>query len=575
MFTPARIVVLDDKREHLDAIERAIQDLGSSCVCITYDPGNDPSPDPFLRARLIFMDLQLLGDQFNSNFNQHYAEIQRLLSLVRQPDAGPYLLVLWTAKPDQVDGLREYLEKNLFAESPHTRPVKLVRMSKEEFIELGSGTAKDPQAIRDHIVQQLRSVPAMAALLQWEDEINDASDRVVFDVLKLASSAEVDGQPDVGAALRRLATAAVGAPNVARDPRAAIHSALLPLLEDHVQYEAATPFTREPEAGVPIDTMSHPSGGSGPEAEAEPAFPTPTEGGTADPTILAAASEPSEPDAPGAAAPDDSRDTQPADSADHAELETSGFFARASLESLGTLFSADAPPGETDAPDSAPNPDPAADRAASVWDQALSGTAELQELGRDQAAELNTHLHLGGASARLTSTVWGAICELEAGVDWPNELGLSSEEAYREHILMCLRDLRGNELPAADKLRLLQIRIGAACDYAQKTEGPIPYVLAAFVPASTRRDTATQPLKLHSLQDSSPNWLSPVLKLSAVGHLVVDPRFVRSRGEEAAAAFPVVNRLREQLLMQLIGAVARHGDRPGTVYFEGSDSPLA
>ena len=216
MFTPARIVVLDDKPKHLLAIEKTIRELGSSCVCLTYDPKVDPPALPFSRARVIFMDLQLLNDQFNTDFKQHYAEIQRILTSVIKPDAGPYLLVIWTAKHDRVAELEEYLKKNLFSKLPHTRPVKLLGMAKEQFINLSTGEAKDPEAMRDYIAEQLKSVPALAALLEWENEIIAASDRVVADVLRLASTAPVVDQPDVGVALRRLAIAAVGAPNVAR-----------------------------------------------------------------------------------------------------------------------------------------------------------------------------------------------------------------------------------------------------------------------------------------------------------------------------------------------------------------------
>lgn len=68
-----------------------------------------------------------------------------------------------------------------------------------------------------------------------------ASDRVVGDALQLAAAEPGTGAtPDLGAALRWLAVAAVGEPNVRKDARAAIHSAVLPLLEDHVQYRKDT-----------------------------------------------------------------------------------------------------------------------------------------------------------------------------------------------------------------------------------------------------------------------------------------------------------------------------------------------
>ena len=146
--------------------------------------------------------------------------------------------------------------------------------------------------------------------------------------------------------------------------------------------------------------------------------------------------------------------------------------------------------------------------AQSIWDAALAGTGVPPYLNRGQAAGLNSHVHLGGASSRLTPIMWGAI-SLEKTINWKSELGLTSEQEYREHILKSLSPHRGNALPAEEALHVMQIRIGASCDYAQKTEGPIPYVIAAFVPLTTRINGA-KPLELHRLQNDSTAWLSPV-----------------------------------------------------------------
>ena len=410
MFTPARVVVLDDDPAHLGAIRTAIEALGSSCVCLTYSEEKDPPEAPFARARVIFMDLQLRNRQ--TNFNLHYAEIQRILGKVIPPDGGPFLLIVWTDRPEQIQDLEAYLEKNLYPRHPHTRPVQLVSMSKADFIVLETGEARDPEALREHVGRQLEVVPALAALLRWETDIIAASDRVVHDIMNFARTVPTTSSPDIAFALRWLATEAVGAPNVAKDPQGAVHTALLPILEDHVQYEIVM--------------------------------------------------DPSSPD---------------------------------------------------------------------IWSTALTSEDKLADLSRQQAAELNSHIHLGGGGGRLDATSWGAICELEDRVYWKHEFGIENADAYVRRILGRLKTPKGPPVAVQD-IRLVQVRIGAACDYAQRSDGPIPFALGAFVPLpqwnksqdlQNQKKLTLSPLELS--QDST-CWLSPMLNIEGwgVGQLLVDPR---------------------------------------------------
>lgn len=113
-----------------------------------------------------------------------------------------------------------------------------------------------------------------------------------------------------------------------------------------------------------------------------------------------------------------------------------------------------------------------------------------------------------------------------------------------------------------DKVAVVQIRIGAACDYAQKTTGPIPYALAALLPEKVG-------LKPHELTPNSTAWISPELDLgSGIVQVFVEPRFVRVRGEKAANTFKAIGRIKEQLLLELVSAIGHHSSRPGIVRFQ-------
>jgi hypothetical protein len=443
MFPSPRFVVVDDNSDHLLAISKTMSDLGSSCAMVPYSSEVDVPTEPFLAARAIFMDLQLASRSATADFNRHFAEIQRILLRVIPREGLAYLLILWTDRPDQAEALQAYLSANLYPSAPYARPLQILPLSKTKFINI-DGTPVDALLLKTQILEHIGSNPALVALFAWESDILAASNQVLADVARIARR-EPDGQPELPVALKRLAIEAVGEHNVASDPQGAIHSALLPLLQDHVQQQAPVKdhdVTRE-------------------------------------------------------------------------------------------------------------------------WDRAFEGApVPLVALTLGRAGALNSQLHLGSATSAVLSTTWGSVCLLEEGLNWGSEFGLSGSSDFIDPIL---GKLKAKKTPGAELAKLVQIRVGAACDYAQKIDGPIPYALAAFVPIAEGQNDP------YRLMDGATTWISPALDVLdwGIGHFVVDPRFIRIRGKEFVSELKVVSRIREQLLIQLITTISQHGARPGTMQFSG------
>lgn len=436
MFTPPRFVVIDDDLNHLDAIVTTIQSLGSVCARVHYKPEQDVPKELFTAVRAIFIDLQLQDRSASSDFNRHFAEIQRILGNVIQPTGGPYILVVWTDKPERVTELQAYLAKKFFVDKPYTKPIAIVPLSKTDYISIDTGEQTSGNLLED-IRTHLNAQPAMNALVQWEAEVLGAATKVLADVATLA--AEFDGDASLPTLLRRLAVEAVGHANAADDPRASVHAALLPLLQDHLQ----------------------------------------------------------------------------------------------------------------NAPD-----------VNSEWGRAFeSATEPAPLLSKAQVSLLNTKLHVTkqDEARPVSALAWGAACELESDIDW-SEFGLKDEAEYREQVVA--KNLKIEWAKYKDKVKVAQIRIGAACDYAQKTTGPIPYALAALLPVREGE-------KAHELTPKSTAWISPELDFGdGIVQFFVQPRFVRVRGEGVAAKFKTFGRIKEQLLLELVEAVGHHSSRPGIVRFQ-------
>ncbi|WAC53125.1 hypothetical protein [Frigoribacterium sp. SL97] len=422
----------------MHAIGDAIQGLGSACARVLYSAEQDPDPILFLGVRGLFMDLQLQDRAMTSDFNRHYAEIARILSHVISEQGGPYVLVVWTDNPQHVDDLQPYLSE-LFDAKPYLRPVAILPLSKTDYIDTDSGEAAGA-SLREEILSILRRDGGVSALVQWETEVLEGAARVTADLQKLARG--WTDEKSVATLLRRLADEAVGAGNVEEDHRSAIHLALTPLLQDHLQ--------------APLPTS-------------DGAFPW-------------------------------------------------------------------------------------ADIFAEVPDV-------LPALIKTQVAALNASLHWIQKTNEygVLPTAWGAVSKLEDAFDW-TEFGLDDEADYFANVVQ--KNVKGCPDRQAVAFQVLQIRIGAACDYAQKASGPIPVALVGVLKA---RDEP----RPRELNPRSTSWLSPVLNISKEQpvQFFIDPRFVRVRGSSAVASFEVLGRLREQLLLELVATVSQHGSRPGIVRF--------
>ncbi|MBD8608898.1 hypothetical protein IFT77_00165 [Frigoribacterium sp. CFBP 13729] len=431
-------MVLDDNEKHLHALADAIQTLGSACARVLYRIEEDADPKLFASVRGLFMDLQLQDRAFTSDYKKHYAEIARILRAMISENGGPYVLIIWTDNAQHVDDLGTYLE-TLFIELPYTRPVAILPLSKTDYIDVSSGLPTG-RNIGIEVAALLAKDPGVNALVQWETDVLEASSRVTADLSRLARFFADPKESRVAVLLRRLATEAVGTKNIRSDYRAAVHTALVPLLQDHLQ--------------APL-----------------------------------------------------------------------------------------------------PGVDPSA-----AWDTALEQTPDLlPKLNSKQVSELNASLHWIRPTKdyEVLPDAWGSVSKLDSSLNWA-DFGLVDQDDYIANVLC--KNIKGTS--QSTKVEVVQIRVGAACDYAQKATGPVPLAVAVLVDARTDN-------KVHELFPNSTAWVSPMMSIAKERdvQIFVDPRFVRVRGHAQLRELNVLGRVREQLLMELVASIAQHGARPGIVRF--------
>ena len=248
MFTPPRFVVVDDKPDHLTAVLDVFQKLGAPCLGVAYDPEQELDKQNFEGVRALFLDLHLTDLVATTDKRRHFAIIAGLLEDNISPTGGPFILVVWTEHEDEVEGLRVYL--NDADAKPHARPLAIIGLPKGRFINVNTGKplAGKTDALRDAVEAAISEKPQLSALLSWEADVQAAAGATLVTLMELVPDEKRNSasfSKSLDEILSRLAREAVGQSHVSTDPRAAIMSALAPILADRIINQQASEVASE------------------------------------------------------------------------------------------------------------------------------------------------------------------------------------------------------------------------------------------------------------------------------------------------------------------------------------------
>ena len=229
ILQPARVVVIDNKKQHLDALASAIANLGSACLSFLYKD-EFPGADLLAGARLIFCDLNLVSDELKSDKKALYANIASMLQQGISAQHGPYLLIIWSKYGDDLETLTPYLE-NL---ESGQRPLAVVPLDKNDFIDGSTEEIREDGSLVKAVEQAIESRPGLAAMLDWEELVASAAAQTtstLWDLCRDVKRNDPDGV--LRNTLGRLAKGAAGA-KAADHPGHSVRESLMPLLADGI-----------------------------------------------------------------------------------------------------------------------------------------------------------------------------------------------------------------------------------------------------------------------------------------------------------------------------------------------------
>ncbi len=199
-----------------------------------------------------------------------------------------------------------------------------------------------------------------------------------------------------------------------------------------------------------------------------------------------------------------------------------------------------------------------ADDDQEAWRGAFSEADVGRSLSSEEAAKLNRFFHIATSIQANTGADRGAVIPLPnnlSGEKFACMLGLTQEVAAKKQFF-CRNFLSGDE-----QFQWVMVQSQAACDYAQRQPGSLPFYLGLDIEASNVRND-TPPAAL---------WTSPPFEIKGrIRVLRVSARFQVSLPVQVAETDSPLYRLRDQLLADLIHHVHTHGARPGMISFRGA-----
>ncbi|MFC6644681.1 hypothetical protein ACFQBQ_03555 [Granulicella cerasi] len=191
-----------------------------------------------------------------------------------------------------------------------------------------------------------------------------------------------------------------------------------------------------------------------------------------------------------------------------------------------------------------------------LWKQAIATPGKKADLSDEEAAHLNTMLHVDLDVSAVKPTDRGVVLECPAATleDAP------FREAFGMDTTSFLRDQLSLD-PTAN-VRWILVQIEGICDYAQAQAGPALYVLGV--------ETSAKQMKV------SPQavWQSPILAIeNEQRQIFVNYRFCRTFTDALVKANNKHYRLREALTNDLVSRFHSYGARPGIIAFRQASLP--
>ncbi|MCK1289382.1 MULTISPECIES: hypothetical protein [unclassified Bradyrhizobium] len=181
MLQGARVIAVDDKQEDLDGIVQALHKKGVGVLPVLFKGA--ASLRPCLPGiRVVFTDINMAASAAQP-YQQHQG-VASILNALLDPNNGPWIMVAWTAAPDQTEALKTVLKDSLGKERA---PITAIGLNKAHYMN-AKGVYQIPKiaaAIDKHISENA----VAGAILDLELRSSQAAYDVTQSIIALTPTA--------------------------------------------------------------------------------------------------------------------------------------------------------------------------------------------------------------------------------------------------------------------------------------------------------------------------------------------------------------------------------------------------
>lgn len=220
-----KIIIVDDKPEHLQILSQPFIEKGIGCRSFVYDANYN---EPLTNVRIAFFDIRINPTGGGSE-SQRFNELAMAIKQYIRVDNGPFALIFWTSNKGEVDAIKKYIHDR-HADCP--KPFLVDIIDKHEFLE-------DARELTSRL-ETVLSDETLRILFEFETiSAQSASTTInqLFEIIprKDAWGETADFKINFEKVFSKIAIQNSGYAYAKHNPAKGVISSLLPLLNHHIK----------------------------------------------------------------------------------------------------------------------------------------------------------------------------------------------------------------------------------------------------------------------------------------------------------------------------------------------------
>lgn len=224
MFYPQnKIIIVDDKLEHLNILSRPFYENGIGCKCFEYDIAY---ANPLKGVRIAFFDIRITPGAGSSQkkLNDVATAIKQYIHI----DNGPFALIFWTSNKQEIDDIKRYIHER------HTdcpKPFVVDFIDKDEFLDKVHELQNKVEAVLNDQTLKL--------LFEFENLASVSAANTINQVYEIIPRNDAWGETanfkeNFEKVFSKIAVNNLGYSYAKHDPKKGVLGSMLPVLNHHI-----------------------------------------------------------------------------------------------------------------------------------------------------------------------------------------------------------------------------------------------------------------------------------------------------------------------------------------------------